>query len=504
MNRELKYILLDTNIFIYREGEHELTEDMKILSKILLDSDQYKLRIHPLSIKELSRYTDEEKRNACLSRASVYTMLNSPPERPTSMLEIVGNETRNNDYVDNCILYSIVSECADFLITNDSKMRKKATLLGIGDKVLSISDAITLFREKDIILPHHPVFLESKSFNAIDLSDPFFDSLKLDYELFEQWFIKKKKANTEAYVSYLENGKKLGSFLSLKIENDTEDYSSFAIPFAPKNRVKVSTMKVADTGKRIGETFIKIMVDFAVANDIDEIYITIYPKHEFLINLLKEYGFKYYTFKYTRNSFGEENQEYIFVKKLGSLGVGFYPILNVNNSAFVVPIKPAYHELLFSESEKHHQISLGETQGEICCDNSIKKAYLSSKEFKMINSGDTLIFYLSGSEKALTSIGVVDEVYVSSDFETFEEFMNKVKKRTVYDEAVLKHFYNSKTFTLLMFKFYFSLDEHIDYDALFKNKILNGPPQIIQSIETKGLLYILKNGKVKNLLLSNK
>lgn len=504
MNNEIKYVLLDTNIFIYREGEHELTEEMKLLAKILLDSNQYKLRIHPLTLKELGKIKDEGRRNACLSRASIYTKLSSPPVRPTSMLSIIGSESKENDFIDNCILHAIVSECADYLITNDFDVIRKANVLGIKDRVLSINDAISMFREKEILDAYYPAFLEKVPFNSINLNDHFFDGLKDDYAGFESWFNKKKKANYEAYVSYLEDKRSLGSFLSLKIEDENEDYKGFDVPFEPKKRVKVSTMKVVDTGKRIGETFIKIMTDFALVNNIDEIYVTVFPRHVFLISLLEEYGFKYFTFKNTENSAGEINQENIYVKKLGTAGAGFYPILDVTKNAFIVPIRPEYHELLFAESEKLHQISFDETQGEICCSNSIKKAYLSSKEFKMINPGDTLYFYLSETEKAITSVGVVDEVYNSDDFESFEEFKNKVKKRTVYDDNDLKKFYDSHSFTLLMFKFYFSLDEHVCYDALEQNKILTWAPMSIQTLKLVDTLFILENGKVSDLLLSNK
>ena len=48
---QMKYILIDTNIFIYREGERELSSEMKQLTKILLDSNQFKIKIHPLTLK---------------------------------------------------------------------------------------------------------------------------------------------------------------------------------------------------------------------------------------------------------------------------------------------------------------------------------------------------------------------------------------------------------------------------------------------------------------------
>lgn len=39
----------------------------------------------------------------------------------------------------------------------------------------------------------------------------------------------------------------------LKLEDENEDYSDFVKPFKPARRLKVSTFKVTDTGKKIGE-----------------------------------------------------------------------------------------------------------------------------------------------------------------------------------------------------------------------------------------------------------
>ena len=59
--------------------------------------------------------------------------------------------------------------------------------------------------------------LYRKTFGEIDLSDPFFDSLKADYDQFEDWF--SRKSEEYAFVQYNEQGKLTG-FLYFKIEED--------------------------------------------------------------------------------------------------------------------------------------------------------------------------------------------------------------------------------------------------------------------------------------------
>lgn len=67
----MEYILLDTNILIYREGEKKLDKDILTLSRLLMDSIEYKLVIHPLSIEELKKYKDKDQRDVIISKVSI-------------------------------------------------------------------------------------------------------------------------------------------------------------------------------------------------------------------------------------------------------------------------------------------------------------------------------------------------------------------------------------------------------------------------------------------------
>lgn len=39
----MKYVLLDTNVLIYREGEKVLDKDVQTISRLLMDSDEFRL-----------------------------------------------------------------------------------------------------------------------------------------------------------------------------------------------------------------------------------------------------------------------------------------------------------------------------------------------------------------------------------------------------------------------------------------------------------------------------
>lgn len=64
--------------------------------------------------------------------------------------------------------------------------------------------------------------LTLQSFGAINLADPFFDSLKTDYAEFTTWFGRKAVANDKAYVFQDDTGA-IDGFLYLKIEDGTVD-----------------------------------------------------------------------------------------------------------------------------------------------------------------------------------------------------------------------------------------------------------------------------------------
>jgi hypothetical protein len=64
-----------------------------------------------------------------------------------------------------------------------------------------------------------------------------------------------------------------------------------------KKRLKTATFKVISNGVRLGERFLKIIFDNALANKVDEIYVTIFDKRDDqkrLIDLLNNWGFKYW------------------------------------------------------------------------------------------------------------------------------------------------------------------------------------------------------------------
>ena len=86
----------------------------------------------------------------------------------------------------------------------------------------------------------------------------------------------------------------------MKTENSDENYSDISPLFPPKKRLKIGTFKVDATGFRLGERFIKIILDNAIEQRVDEVYVTLFenrPELETLVALLSRWGFEHYGVK---------------------------------------------------------------------------------------------------------------------------------------------------------------------------------------------------------------
>ena len=92
----------------------------------------------------------------------------------------------------------------------------------------------------------------------LDINDSFFDSLKKDYNNFEEWFKRKSLEETKCFVTYYDNGK-ISSILILKEENENENYNNFYRPFSEDKRLKICTFKVDNIGFGIGEYYLYII-----------------------------------------------------------------------------------------------------------------------------------------------------------------------------------------------------------------------------------------------------
>lgn len=486
-------ILLDTNMLIYLLDNEVLDDKVAKITKSLYDSDKYSIVVHPKTLTETDKIKNEKKKSIFKSKLNVYNIIDNPPRITDEFNNLVGIKNEN-DKIDNEMLYAVYKNCVTFLITNDKELVKKGKKLNLGKRVLSIDDAIEIFKEDEKVIIQTPVFIKQEYLYNLNLEDEFFTSLRMDYKGFDKWFEKKQRNNAQAYVTQ-DQQNRVTSFLMLKEEGKDEDYSSFDVPLKPARRLKVATFKVADTGKKIGECFIKIMIKEAIEKNIDEIYVTTFERQESLIYLLKQYGFNLVTYKNTTKSDDTVEREAIFVKNIKDKSG--YPFVQLDNQdIFIIPVQPKYHKLLFEETEREFQISIDDTQGINTSANAIKKAFISNSKIKKIKPNDILLFYASHDKKAITTLGIVETTW--NKFESQEEIFNIVRKRTAYNEDELQYV-TSLDSLVIMFKHCITFNTPITYNFLLDNGIVNGYIQSPISINKNDLEKIIIEGNSKEM-----
>jgi predicted nucleic acid-binding protein len=495
-------ILIDTNIFIYREDDQPIKENLQRLLRILNETN-VTILIHPASIKEIEKDKDKKRRETILSKIETYPILKKPPEyqKDTNFTNIIGLEKNTHDENDNAILYTVYRDAVDFLITEDKGIHKKAKEIKISDRIFLIQDALEFFEEytKTKPLPATPALKKDFVYN-LDINDPIFDSLKKEYEGFESWFKKIARKGRECLVSYRSDGS-IGAVLIYKIEDESIEDSTPRLP--KKKRVKICTLKVTHIGHKIGELFIKMCVNYAINNQIYEIYLTHFTQEEdMLLNLITQYGFSKAAVK--------KNKEEIYLKKLTvekekiqklsfiEIDKQYYPSLydgeQVNK--YIIPIRPEYYNRLFTDS-KERQSSLTEYSGDFIVEgNTIKKAYLTHSKIKKMNPGDIIIFYLSKGTKQLSqirSMGVIEEIY--QGVKDSNDIIKYVGKRTVYSKEEIKQM-SQKPTTVILFQHHFYLEKPLSLNKLLTMNILSAAPQTITGITHKKYLKIKEEGGI--------
>ena len=244
--------LLDTNIIIHREANKIVSQDIGILYR-WLERGKYTKCIHSITINEIKKNPNKETVDTFLVKMDNYEVIEIPsPLQPEVKAVSDKIDVTENDKNDSLLLNEVFVGRVDILITEDKKIHRKASELNIADKVFTIDSFLEkVFAEHPELVNYKVLNVQKLKFGRINLKDSFFDSLREDYVGFDKWFI--KKYDDEAYITINSNNGMLLSFLYLKVEDKTEDYTNVKPILPPKKRLKIGTFKVINNGFRLGE-----------------------------------------------------------------------------------------------------------------------------------------------------------------------------------------------------------------------------------------------------------
>lgn len=304
-------------------------------------------------------------------------------------------------------------------------------------------------------------------FAEINLLDPFFDSLRESYTEFNDWFIRKATEGQSAYILLNPQGG-LEAFLFLKIE---EEIVTDVEPNLPEGiKVKVGTLKVNPHGTRLGERLVKKIFDYAVVNNADSVYVTVFDEHEALIELLCRYGFARYGIKVTTNG-----TEHVLVKNMRIIRDNIlldYPLIDIRGrNKFALSIYPVFHTQLFPDSILNNEDY--EIITDISATNSIHKTYICYMgDVANLQANDIVLIYRTSDGKGaarfrsvITSICVVQEVLTRNSFESEDHYVEYCRRNSIFVEADLRQWYR-RSGNLFVIK--------MTYNAAFKRRVTNG------------------------------
>ncbi|GAB3993448.1 GNAT family N-acetyltransferase [Nocardioides marmoraquaticus] len=485
-------VLIDSNIFIALEDHSnvddatngpEAAELVRLIQQIrygvLLS---HGTRMDLLQVKDGDLHA---RRQRALDR---YIVMNPVPADGV-LRQVFPRRLNSNDEADLEVLSSFATGRAGWLVTEDKKLRARATRAGL-ENVLSLADALDMFSA----LAGEPALLTAPDAQhvkayEVPLTAEVFDGLRDDYPDFAAWWRAKVVAPERPVIVLGEAAAPAGMAV---LKDETEQ--AYGLP----NRVlKLCTFKVAEShqGVKRGEALLKACIEHARAEGHHTAYVEVLPDKIELIEWLGLFGFT--VLKGAR----APNGQVVLVKRLApaedapeldplKYAVAYGPGNLYVERAHVVPIQGRYHQLLFPDADTARQDAaiLG---GAVGCGNAIRKAYLCHAPSRKVRPGHGLVFTKTRDGDArITAVGVVEQVLRSSDP---AELAAAVGTRTVYSQYDIEAMCRRGEVLALSFRHDQSLDNPIAIREAVAAGVLTRTPQSIAELSPEGLQWLLPN-----------
>jgi hypothetical protein len=480
--------LVDTNVIIPLEPTNPSEQEALTATALQVASRAmaagFQLYRHPATTADLSRDRNRERRQLRHRQFERYPLLPDPPSLTAPMEALLGRVgIGSNDWVDHQLLAALSADAVDFLVTEDRGLLKKGRRAGFGNRILSLGEALILIETLSDRTLSPPPAVRATFAHAIDKGDPILNSFREDYQGFDPWLRKCKLEHRLAWVIGGENDY-LAAFCIINPETNPP------IPLQGKV-LKLCSFKVAElsSGSRFGELLLKAVFEHAFSNAYEWIFVTLFERHEKLLELLEAFGF-------TKRQEPTNSGEILLFKPLrpgpeaGTIDPLQYHIrhgprlFRQDVPWYLVPIQPRYSRVLFPETSVQHHLRPGAHS----FGNAIRKAYLCHSPIRTITSGSVLVFYQTGTERGLIALGIVEETLVSS---STEQVTRAVAKRTVYSFEEIQELCQSSVLVLL-FRQARALSEPIPVGELIQHGVFQRPPQSIVTLHGEGLTC-LKN-----------
>lgn len=412
--------LLDTNVIIdldpLRTTEQHAIPAVVARLQHYANAGACSLWRHPAQDVDINQDRNHLRAQARTTHFAKYPMLECNVQVPP--------QGKTNDWVDDQLLGAVMRNAVDYLVTEDVRLRKKASRAGYGERIIEVREAIALLESKAAERPPRVPNVDPDKVYNLNLDDRFWDSLNADYEGFRDWFRKCQIEHRECFVMRSLEDRSIIGCAIVNPEREPNDIRG-------KKTLKICCFKIHElhNGKRLGELLLKQVFRHAFANQFDSLFITMYEKSRHLAGLLEEFGFEEEAERRTTNEIQYCKHLHLnSAPKYGCTGLDYHVkfgpfAVDAAVRKYLVPIKPIYHQMLFPELQGQLSLPL---QAE-SCSNGIRKAYVSHAKIQEPTPGSLLFFYRSHDLRAVDCIGVVERCLRTQVPDELERFVVSVK-----------------------------------------------------------------------------
>lgn len=481
--------LLDTNVLIPLQDSYQILERNLANFVRLAGVGGHQLLYHPATVADFKRDADEQRKQRNLQRIAQYSVLDNTAPCPWNT-----TETSENDTCDNEILYALACDAVHALVTEDRGIHAKARTRDVSDRVYTIQTAEDWLRRlhepRQVTLPN----IQDVPLHSLTpfLTSSFFDSLREGYDGFDDWFRRKAREDRRAWV-YHDESDTLAALCVYTTQSD-ERINDEEEKLAGQ-ALKLCTFKGSETvrGRKIGELFLKAAFRYATENACEHLFIHANSeRHDYLIRLLQDFGF---------DARGTYSGDLVLVKQHPKVAPDstvlppldyicrYFPHFRQDAAVqkFLIPIRPHFHDMLFPDYSPRQQRLFG-LSGNV--GNAIKLAYLCHAQTNLIRPGDVVLFYRTGDEKAVTSVGVVDRFEMLDDA---AQIASLVSRRTVYSHQEIEEMAARRT-KVILFRLVGHLHNSVPYDQLLREHVVSGPIRSICRVQDDAFSRVLAAG----------
>lgn len=448
----------------------------------------HQLLYHPASKIDIERDRDLQRRERTLARFKQYTKLEGVPSSPRNTAQTSANEA-----CDNNIFHALECSAVHALVTEDKGIHTKARQAGLGHRVYNIQTAEDWLRRlhepAEVSLPNIEDVPMYSLTNQLDST--LFESLRASYDVpqrsFNEWFHEKAQTGRKAWVARNDQGVAEAICIYAVqadevINNAQERLQGLSL--------KLCTFKVGEQirGRKIGELFLKAAFRFATENRCVNIFVHTSPEQIYLLELLADFGFEQHGVYDADIMLVKPHPITAPVSNLPALEYArlYFPHFRHDASVrkFLVPIQPQYHQTLFPDLSRQAQLfGSSSTAG-----NAIKQAYLCKAGINQVQPGDVVLFYRTGDDKTVTTLGIVERYEVHDDA---ANIMQLVSRRTVYSQREIEAMV-SKPIKVMLFRLAKHFTIPVTYSSLRDEGIVSGPIQSITKISDDSFSRLLR------------